>query len=784
MSDLPPISNLDSGDATAAPLQPRTRTLPESIGPYRVLDEIGAGGMGLVYRARRADLQQDVAIKLIKLGMDTDEVLARFESERQALALLNHPNVARVFDAGATDTGRPYFVMEYVPGVPITEFCDTSNLSTRERLELFVQACNAVQHAHQKGIIHRDLKPSNMLVSIQQGRPVVKVIDFGLAKATTHSLAKDHTLFTQRGQILGTPEYMSPEQAEMSSLDIDTRSDIYSLGVILYELLIGSRPFDSKALRDSGFDEMRRIIREVDPPRASARLTTLGPDEAEKVARQRRLPLHTLRLELKRELEWIPLKAMRKQRADRYQTVAEMAEDVGNYLENRPLIAGPEAQWYRFRKWVRRQRVPIAVGVTIFVLLIAGVTVSTIQTIRAERNRARAERRLDDIQKLMTRFDELNQNLRPIPGTIDARKRLASFSADFLDALYHDGPAGIDDRLLEKVGRAYLNLGDMQGGIHVSGNIGDFDGAAASYRKSIDLLERARQKDPTPTITRALAVALERSGEQALRVNAFDEALRQFTRSDELTTTLVQQQPDDLGILHNKAVIVQKLAGAKAGLRRFDDAVADMQRSVGAFRELLKREPDSAPRRVNLTAALYNLAQIHEQRNEPEPASAAYSEAFVFADEADRMMQTKDFESQRLLAISAAMAGVYDAKAGRLEQGLVRMDRSFDVLRTAMERDPQNYDAKFAARKCIGYLAREWESLATHSRNLADDQRTNLWQRCDQAYELLPKVVEEIHRMRPLPDKDKQLAELSQARERCRAALRGNSQPTTHTDHP
>ena len=300
------------------------------IGPYKLLERIGEGGMAIVYMAHQEKpLRRRVALKIIKLGMDTQQVIARFEVERQALALMDHPNIAKVLDAGATETGRPYFVMELVRGVSITEYCDKHRLNMRERLELFVPVCNAVHHAHQKGIIHRDLKPSNIMVTMHDGRSVPKVIDFGIAKATNHRLT-DRTVFTHFAEMIGTPEYMSPEQADMSGLDIDTRTDIYSLGVVLYELVTGILPFDSDTLRAAAIDEVQRIIREVEPLRPSTRLTALGK-KAEEIAILRRTDVMTLARRLHKELEWIPLKAMRKDRTRRYTSASELANDIQNY---------------------------------------------------------------------------------------------------------------------------------------------------------------------------------------------------------------------------------------------------------------------------------------------------------------------------------------------------------------------------------------------------------------------------------------------------------------------
>jgi len=353
------------------------------IGRYELLELIGEGGMGLVYLAQQKEpVKRRVALKIVKLGMDTKQVVARFEAERQTLALLEHPNIAHVFDAGTTEAGRPYFVMEYVKGTSITRYCDERKLNIEQRLRLFEQVCEAVHHAHQKGIIHRDIKPSNILVSIHGDKAVPKIIDFGIAKAITQPLT-EKTFFTHQGQLLGTPEYMSPEQVDLAIQDIDTRSDIYSLGVVLYELLAGVLPFERESFERAGFAEIQQTIRGLEPASPSIRLTSLG-EKAKTIAASRGTQVIALARRLHRELEWIPLKAMRKDRCRRYKSASEMADDIRNYLNGNPLIAGPETAMYRVRKFVRKHAGSVATAALVAVAILLGLVISTAMYFRAE----------------------------------------------------------------------------------------------------------------------------------------------------------------------------------------------------------------------------------------------------------------------------------------------------------------------------------------------------------------------------------------------------------------
>jgi len=360
------------------------------IGPYKLLQQVGEGGFGVVYMAeQQRPVRRKVALKIIKPGMDTREVIARFESERQALALMDHPNIARVLDAGATDSGRPYFVMELVKGVPITEYCDKNSLSTEKRLLLFITVCHAVQHAHQKGVIHRDLKPSNVMVTLHDGQPVPKVIDFGVSKATSQQLT-EKTLFTAYGQMIGTPAYMSPEQAEMSGLDIDTRSDTYSLGVLLYELLTGTTPFDVGRLRDAGYVEMQRIIREEEPPRPSTRVSTLG-EKLTIISGHRSTDPKNLRQTLRGDIDLIVMKAMEKERSRRYDTPNSFADDIQRYLTHEAILARPASTAYKLRKFAQRNQGAVAAVTAIAASLLIGLVVSTAAAIHASRQARLAE---------------------------------------------------------------------------------------------------------------------------------------------------------------------------------------------------------------------------------------------------------------------------------------------------------------------------------------------------------------------------------------------------------
>jgi len=489
------------------------KRLGGKIGPYKLFRVLGEGGMGVVYLAEQEEpINRQVALKVIKSGMDSKRVIARFGAERQALALLDHPNIAHIHEAGTTDSGLPYFVMEYVKGLPITEYCDRHKLTINDRLDLFIQVCHAIHHAHQKGIIHRDIKPSNILVSIQDDQAVPKIIDFGVAKAISQSLT-EKTLLTEHGQLFGTPEYMSPEQADMANEDIDTRSDIYSLGVLLYVLLTGVLPFDSDTLRTGGIEHIRKIIRETDPKTPSTRLSSLG-EEGTKVAQSRRIEIASLVKKLHKELEWIPLKAMRKERAERYRSASEFADDIDNYLKGDPLIAGPLSAVYRLKKLVRRNRALVIGIAAVLAVLAIGVVVSTILAIGQAHARAEAERQVK-ISETVSSFlsEDLLGSLEPERSggrNVTVRSILDTASENL--AKFKNEPL-VEAPLRDTIGWTYRELGELKVAephleravklrreqlgeehpdtLHSVRRLGELYWSQGRYKESANLLEKA-----------------------------------------------------------------------------------------------------------------------------------------------------------------------------------------------------------------------------------------------------------------------------------------------------
>ena len=526
----------------------------ERIGPYRLVRLIGEGGMGLVYAAEQTEpLRRTVALKIVKRGMDTAEFVARFESERQALALMDHPCIAKVFDAGATPRGRPYFVMEHVDGVPVTDYCDQHRLGLRERLDLFIHVCEGVQHAHQKAIIHRDLKPSNVLIAEFDGQPVPKIIDFGVAKAVDRDLT-ENTMRTGMGQVVGTPAYMSPEQADLESGDVDTRTDVYALGVILYQLLAGERPFPRKQLEEAGFKEAMRMIREDDPPRPSDRFATLV-DHRDEVARARAVDASTLRRRLRGDLDWVTMKALEKDRQRRYTTAYGLAQDIRRYLRHEPVSAGPPTASYRVGKFVRRHRTGVAAGALVAVALVlgaVGTTIGMIRAVRAERTAQQEATTATRVTDFLVDLFEVSDPDQSRGETVTARELLDQ-GAGRIESELADQPH-VQARLLTTIGKVYRNLGLYE--------------AARPYLEEAVDLRRAGAGTP-----RDLAVSLAELADLYRVLARYDEAAELLHES--LADMEARDAPDQLSL----ATSLNELAGVYRRQGRFAEALPLYERA-------------------------------------------------------------------------------------------------------------------------------------------------------------------------------------------------------------
>ncbi len=600
------LSSHREGERDSFEVAPTLADLPDlkegdRIGPYSIVSVLGEGGMGIVYEALQHEpVRRPVALKLIRLGMDTREVIGRFEAERQTLAMMNHPTIARVFDAGATEQGRPFFAMEFVAGVPITEYCDTHRLPTNARLELFVQVCDGLQHAHQRGIIHRDIKPTNVLVTTQDGRPVPKIIDFGVAKATERTLV-ERTLFTARGQLIGTPEYMSPEQAAIGGLDIDTRTDVYALGVLLYELLAGALPFDPTELRRAGFDELRRRIREDEPSRPSTKVLSQG-DSSGEIASRRQTDPPSLARQLRGDLDWITMKALEKDRTRRYASPAELAADINRFRNNEPIIARPPSAGYRIGKYIRRHKLRVTAASLILVALLAGVAVGAAGLIRA----LRAEQRLLDEVATANHVVTFLEGLfalsdpRASRGDSITAREILDRGVEKINEL-DDQPA-MQSRLKMTMGSVYMRLG--------------------LYPQARRLLEEALSQrralvDEDPQITlstmESLGGLLFEVGDLEAADELFEEGLRFAREAFGVESRQAADMLSEMGQLKNRQ-------------GQYRIALELNERCLKIFERIL--DPDDP----DLATVLYRLADGHSSLNNYDAALPLYQRALVIAE--------------------------------------------------------------------------------------------------------------------------------------------------------
>jgi serine/threonine protein kinase len=661
-------------DEPAVPERPGT-----VLGLYKLLEQVGEGGFGVVFRAEQTQpVRRQVALKVLKPGMDTRQVVARFEAERQALALMDHPNIAKVFDGGEAASGRPYFVMELVPGVPITDFCDQGRLPVRERLELFAGVCLAVQHAHQKGIIHRDLKPSNVLVTLRDSTPVAKVIDFGIAKALGQQ-PTDKTLFTHCAQLVGTPLYMSPEQAQMSGLDIDTRTDIYALGVLLYELLTGSTPFEPKRLLEAGFDEVRRIIREEEPPRPSTRLSTSGQAAATVSANRRSDPKRLNQL-FRGELDWIVMKALDKDRTRRYETASAFAADVQRYLRDEPVQACPPSAWYRCRKFGRRNKaalVTAAAVASLVLLAFVGLTSATLRT-RQEKQRAdenaaparAAQARADESARAAARQRDLAREtletlVFDVQGQLTELEEDQRFKEQFADA-------GATRRLKKHLlGQALAGLQLVTRGAENAAAIDHATAAAHVQMGNILLLgqqvEKSRQEyeegrrigaalvaaDPSDRpATRQLALAHAGLGDVGFYLRDPAAAREHYSRYAQLAGELAAAEPRSPEAMHD-------LAGAYQRLGALSEAVHDRGSALGCFRkglELVEAWAAAEPNDSRAPLALLEEYQRLGNLSEPRRARPYHLKAVKLAEALLAANRQSPRVKRRLLATYGKLA--------------------------------------------------------------------------------------------------------------------------------
>lgn len=565
---------------------------PSQIGPYRILDTLGEGGMAVVYLAEQTEpMKRRVALKILKLGMDTKQIVARFESERQALAVMNHPNIEKVFDAGALETGRPYFVMELVHGIPISDYCDTHKLTTAERLRLIVDVCSAVQHAHHKGVIHRDIKPSNILVGVNGGKPQVKVIDFGIAKAVGSRLT-DKTLVTRIGQFVGTPQYMSPEQAEMTGLDVDSRTDIYSLGVVLYELLVGALPIELGAVPDQA---VPYALRMQEPSKPSTRLTDLG-DTQDEVAEARHTDITTLRRELKGDLDWVVMKAMAKDRTRRYETVNALAMDCMRYLRHEPVLARPPSTRYVIGRFVRRNRIAVVAGAIALLAVLIGATLATVGMVRAvnaERVASQEAETARQVSDFLVELFEVSDPGEARGNTITAREILDSGASRIESELVSQ--PGVQATLMQTMGRVYHKLG--------------------LYKEADALLEQAvqsrvsRQDDMA-----AIAESLQARADLLVDSGDYEEAERLLDDAMEIVDVEGGSRERLASVLNSRAILYRDLA-------RYSDAEASLSRAISVL------QVSDTTAQAQVADSLNRLAVVYRRMGRYDDAEPLFHEA-------------------------------------------------------------------------------------------------------------------------------------------------------------
>jgi serine/threonine protein kinase/tetratricopeptide (TPR) repeat protein len=734
----------DHGEAVVPPPPPpalRPQAVGSRIGPYKLLQQLGEGGMGTVYLAEQQEpVQRRVALKVVKAGMDTRQILARFEQERQALALMDHPHIAKVLDAGSTQAGRPYFVMELVKGIPITSYCDRQRLTPWDRLALFIPVCKAVQHAHQKGIIHRDLKPSNVLIALYDGMPAPKVIDFGVAKATAQKLTEG-TVFTEVGQMVGTLEYMAPEQAELNNLDIDTRADIYSLGVILYELLTGSPPFTATELRAGAYTDLFRILREVEPPRPSTKLSS--SKELSTIAAHRRLEPRRLTRLVHGDLDWVVMKCLEKDRGRRYETANALARDLERYLHDEAVEAGPPSAAYRLRKLAHKYRAPLRVAGVLVLLLALAAAAGVWLAVRAtlaeraavrERDRAEQNFRLarDAVDRYFTKVSE--SPAMKAHGLEHLRKDLLLQAKEFYERFVSRQPE--EPGLQAELANGYFRLGD------ILQLLGETAAAEANYGKAVAIFEDLSRREPgnpehrrrlahtqralgalfrdtsrprqaQPLLEQAVAVAEALAGEPggepeyqhelALACYTLGEFWRHghrlapaeeaYQRAIAIEERLVGEHADESGKYHNTlAASAANLAEVYRLGGRHEEAEASCRRAVEIYEKLAGELPGEGNYQQLLAAAYHVMAGVHQDANHVDKAEAPLRQAAIIGEKLVRA-HPDVLDYVVLLAGCYSRLARFDNNRGKPQAVLAWCDKGIQTLQQVLEKEPRHSQA-------------------------------------------------------------------------------------------